>query len=211
MRAILTAAFVAAFFMAEGWGGLTASADETNTTHRSGDTTWYKHYCASPDSWSDALTSNWPDAYLQDQWRQGKCKMHPTAVEATLEEWLSGPYPTPNNKMCSIWLLGEGIYVCVYDHTGVHPTAESLTLINHRARPLCMARDTLVETLFDKYQERPIGRGINVDGDMLEIFASEDGATWSVVLTAPGAESCMTDAGDSWSEVRATQPMGDGT
>lgn len=35
---------------------------------------------------------------------------------------------------------------------------------------------------------------------MLEIFATSDGATWTMAMSAPGGMSCVVAAGEHWQE-----------
>ena len=62
----------------------------------------------------------------------------------------------------------------------------------------CLERDKLVEALDGKYSEKPIAAGLDNAGKLLEVFATGDGATWTMVMTAPGGTSCIVAAGEKW-------------
>ncbi len=38
------------------------------------------------------------------------------------------------------------------------------------------------------------------DGRMVEIYATDDGATWSMVITTPEGQSCVVASGEAWAE-----------
>lgn len=62
----------------------------------------------------------------------------------------------------------------------------------------CLERDKLVEALDGKYSEKPIAAGLDSAGKLLEVFATGDGATWTMIMTAPGGTSCIVAAGEKW-------------
>jgi hypothetical protein len=68
-----------------------------------------------------------------------------------------------------------------------------------------MPRDKIVEVLNTRYAEEPVSRGLASGGQLIEIFSSPDGATWSVLLTAPDGTSCLMAEGQGWSSV--VQPI----
>jgi hypothetical protein len=69
------------------------------------------------------------------------------------------------------------------------------------AAPLC-ARDEAVSKQLERgYGELPIARGLASDGKLLQVFASEDGLSWTVVLTRPDGVSCIAASGRHWQTV----------
>jgi hypothetical protein len=69
------------------------------------------------------------------------------------------------------------------------------------AAPLC-ARDEVVSKQLERgYGELPIARGLASDGKLLQVFASEDGLSWTVVLTRPDGVSCVAASGRHWQTV----------
>ena len=68
---------------------------------------------------------------------------------------------------------------------------------------LCKPRAEVERVLADGYQEQTIGRGLQPDGSMLEVYASKAG-TWTIVLSWPTGLSCIVSAGDAWMNVAAT-------
>jgi hypothetical protein len=62
----------------------------------------------------------------------------------------------------------------------------------------CASRDRLLEQLDRGYQEQRIAVGLSNRGVVIEILASADGASWSLLVTHPGGHSCLLDAGQGW-------------
>ncbi|MGH6934438.1 MAG: hypothetical protein ACREEE_18635 [Dongiaceae bacterium] len=67
--------------------------------------------------------------------------------------------------------------------------------------PTCGPRADLVARLGDKYQEAPIAIGLGADGNLVEILTAADGATWSILITAPEGRSCLVAAGEAWQQI----------
>ena len=67
------------------------------------------------------------------------------------------------------------------------------------AQNLCMPRDEIVELLDARYSEAPIALGLASGGRLVEVFSTADGATWTLLLTAPDGTSCMMAEGQGWS------------
>ncbi len=62
----------------------------------------------------------------------------------------------------------------------------------------CLERDKLAEALGGRYSEKPIAAGLDNAGKLLEIFATVDRATWTMIMTTPEGTSCVIAAGEQW-------------
>lgn len=62
----------------------------------------------------------------------------------------------------------------------------------------CGKRDKIIDWLAAKYQEEPVATGISSKGALLEVLSSEDGDTWTILLTAPNGTTCVVDTGQAW-------------
>jgi hypothetical protein len=62
---------------------------------------------------------------------------------------------------------------------------------------LCGAYKDVVAYLEETYQETPAGRGLTVDGTMLELLVGPQGS-WTITLTHPAGLSCLVYAGSDW-------------
>ena len=67
------------------------------------------------------------------------------------------------------------------------------------AQGLCMPREQIVEMLDARYSEAPVALGLASGGRLVEVFSTEDGSTWTLLLTAPDGTSCMMAEGQGWS------------
>ncbi len=59
----------------------------------------------------------------------------------------------------------------------------------------------VVTTLGDKYAEKSVALGIARNGGVIELFTSEDGSTWTIVLTMPNGMSQVIASGESWMDM----------
>ena len=63
----------------------------------------------------------------------------------------------------------------------------------------CEPHPEITEMLKRDFNETPISAGLTTNGLVLEIFASPDGATFTVVITHPTlGQSCVVQAGFWW-------------
>jgi hypothetical protein len=66
--------------------------------------------------------------------------------------------------------------------------------------PKCQERMKLLYELANKYLEAPIFRGLDKDGQMLEVFANPKTGTWTVTRTAPieapKMQTCVMTVGE---------------
>lgn len=64
----------------------------------------------------------------------------------------------------------------------------------------CIPRETVLKNLADNFQEAPVGVGLSSTGALLELLASPDGSTWTIILSGPDGMSCPLAAGRDWQE-----------
>ncbi|WP_417770506.1 hypothetical protein [Stappia sp.] len=65
----------------------------------------------------------------------------------------------------------------------------------------CALRDTVVERLSNKYSEQLTAGGLQsspILTTMVEVWASEETGTFTVILTNPEGVSCILAAGTDW-------------
>jgi hypothetical protein len=70
----------------------------------------------------------------------------------------------------------------------------------------CYPHAQLTERLAHRYGETPGWFAAQPNGMLLEVFVTEDGATWTVVMTSGDGISCVVAAGKNWEAVR---PVGE--
>ena len=66
-----------------------------------------------------------------------------------------------------------------------------------------LPRAVVVELLGDGYDEAPVAFGLAENGGLIEVFASAEGATWTMVLSMPNGLSYVVTSGEAWTPVTA--------
>ena len=61
----------------------------------------------------------------------------------------------------------------------------------------CAVRDQMLAQFAEKYSESPVALGLDADGRLVVVLASDRG-TWSIMLTAPDGQSCIVATGENW-------------
>lgn len=61
-----------------------------------------------------------------------------------------------------------------------------------------MPRADLVEQLDSQYAEAQAAVGVTDEGGVVEVFTTDDGSTWTLVLTRPDGTSRIVAAGETW-------------
>ena len=65
----------------------------------------------------------------------------------------------------------------------------------------CYPRDYLMAWLQETFDEAPIGIGV-ANGKLVELLTSEDGVTWTLIITSPDGVSCLMVGGEAWRQLR---------
>ena len=69
---------------------------------------------------------------------------------------------------------------------------------------VCATHEAIAAGLLAQYQETPVAIGVMGDGRLIEVFASPDGSTWTIVATSPGGQACVGGAGENWRNIKLT-------
>ena len=70
-----------------------------------------------------------------------------------------------------------------------------------RADPACASHEAVSNQLEQRYAEVPIAMGLENNGKLVQVFASADGVSWTLVLTQPDGTSCIAASGRYWQTV----------
>lgn len=62
----------------------------------------------------------------------------------------------------------------------------------------CAKREMIIERLASKYGETRQSAGLNQNNGMVEVFASTETGTWTILVTMPTGLSCLMAAGKAW-------------
>ena len=64
--------------------------------------------------------------------------------------------------------------------------------------PACHSHADLTEMLHRKFAEQPNALGLQANGHLVEVFVSNDGTSWTIVVTRPDGWSCIVAVGQDW-------------
>ncbi|WP_342076660.1 hypothetical protein [Yoonia sp. SS1-5] len=74
----------------------------------------------------------------------------------------------------------------------------------------CAAHAAVVERLADRYGESRQSIGLGSDNSVVEVFASSETGSWTIVVTRPGGPTCLVAAGQNFQMVAEALPNADG-
>ena len=72
------------------------------------------------------------------------------------------------------------------------------------ARLPCHDYAKMAEHLGSKYDEQPVAFGMQSNGNLLQVFASKDTGTWTILSVSPKGTSCILAAGKTWEDLPGT-------
>ena len=70
------------------------------------------------------------------------------------------------------------------------------------AQSIAAPRPEIVKQLGDAYAEAPVAIGLTQTGNVIELFSTGDGSTWTIVVTTPDGLSRVVASGESWTSTR---------
>lgn len=62
----------------------------------------------------------------------------------------------------------------------------------------CAPRADVLAGLRGRFSEDPVAIGLSNAGGVVEVLASADGATWTLIVTDPQGVTCLMAAGEFW-------------
>ena len=65
----------------------------------------------------------------------------------------------------------------------------------------CAKRAELINHLASKFQEARVAIGVADNGNLMEVFTTKDGATWTIAMTTPSGMTCLIATGQNWESV----------
>lgn len=70
----------------------------------------------------------------------------------------------------------------------------------------CAPRDFVLERLAERYGETRQSIGLGAQGTVMEVFASAETGSWTIIATLPSGISCMVASGQSFETVAEVLP-----
>jgi hypothetical protein len=64
--------------------------------------------------------------------------------------------------------------------------------------PACHSHADLTKMLNQKFAEQPSALGVQANGHLVEVFVSNQGTSWTIVVTRPDGWSCIVAVGEHW-------------
>ncbi|MGH6689535.1 MAG: hypothetical protein ACREF4_02495 [Gammaproteobacteria bacterium] len=65
----------------------------------------------------------------------------------------------------------------------------------------CHNATEIAKQLSNKYAEAPVAFGLQSNGNLLQVYASEETGTWTVVTISPTGMACIVAAGKRWEQM----------
>ena len=70
-----------------------------------------------------------------------------------------------------------------------------------QAQMACGERSALLRRLGQAWAEAPVARGLASTGNMIELLASADGSSWTLLVTGPTGIACVVASGEAWQAI----------
>jgi len=83
------------------------------------------------------------------------------------------------------------------------PGVEAQTLAPTDAQTACADRTQVVSRLEERYGETLQSMGLNQNNTVVEVYASEETGTWTILVTSSRGWSCLMAAGEAWRQLGA--------
>ncbi len=65
----------------------------------------------------------------------------------------------------------------------------------------CTERKAAIRHLEGKFSEAPVAVGLTNTGAVLEVLTSDEGRSWTMLVTMPDGNTCLIAAGEAWKTV----------
>ena len=73
------------------------------------------------------------------------------------------------------------------------------------AQMACDKRAEVTDHLKRKYEEAPTALGVANNGGLVELLKTEEGKTWTLIITLPNGMTCLLAAGEDWEDIPVAQ------
>lgn len=72
-----------------------------------------------------------------------------------------------------------------------------------QTQPKCFEHGKILSQFASVYKEAPVAAGLTADGRLIEVLSSDDGFTWTLIVSKPDGESCVIMAGEGWRKMNS--------
>ena len=81
------------------------------------------------------------------------------------------------------------------------PTADTAS-----ATPkVCSDHSKVLDKFAEVYKENRVAGGLTRDGRLIEVLSTDDGRTWTIVVSQPNGETCVIMAGEGWRKLKVKE------
>ncbi len=67
-------------------------------------------------------------------------------------------------------------------------------------------RGEVLDRLALKYDETRVAGGLTNNGLLLEVLTTDDGATWTIIMTSASGITCLFASGEDWRRLNPLEP-----
>ncbi|WP_156939925.1 hypothetical protein [Mesorhizobium sp. LNHC209A00] len=89
------------------------------------------------------------------------------------------------------------------------PAAAASPVATAGGLPPCGSRPEILKQLSSRFKEAPVALGLAKNGSVVEVLTSEDGATWTIMVSQPNGSSCLVAIGEGWEELKRVGSKGE--
>jgi hypothetical protein len=75
--------------------------------------------------------------------------------------------------------------------------------------PTCAPRPEILKQLSKQFKEAPVALGLAKNGSVIEVLTSDDGETWTIMVSQPNGPSCLVAVGEGWEELKRVGAKGE--
>ncbi|RAZ88840.1 hypothetical protein DPM33_20605 [Mesorhizobium hawassense] len=89
------------------------------------------------------------------------------------------------------------------------PVAAASPAATASGLPQCGSRPEILKQLSSRFKEAPVALGLAKNGSVVEVLTSDDGETWTIMVSQPNGPSCLVAAGEGWEELKRVGAKGE--
>ena len=89
------------------------------------------------------------------------------------------------------------------------PVAAAPATATPAGSPPCASRPEILKQLSAKFKEAPVAAGLAKNGSVIEVLTSDDGETWTILISQPNGSSCLVAVGEGWEELKRVGAKGE--
>jgi len=89
------------------------------------------------------------------------------------------------------------------------PVAAASPAATASGLPPCGSRPEILKQLSSRFKEAPVALGLAKDGSVVEVLTTDNGETWTILVSQPNGSSCLVAIGEGWEELKRVGAKGE--